>query len=39
NGCTTTKICCRTNCPPGRSTKPENRVHFASVDESRKNGF
>ncbi|MBT7832210.1 MAG: hypothetical protein HN667_01055 [Chloroflexi bacterium] len=39
NGCTTTKICCRTNCLPGRRTKPENHVHFASVGEARKNGF
>jgi len=30
HGCKTTKIYCRENCPPGRRTKPENRVAFAS---------
>ena len=30
NGCRTTRIYCRENCPPGRRTKPENRVLFAS---------
>ncbi|MBT4141712.1 MAG: hypothetical protein HOE50_01025 [Chloroflexi bacterium] len=39
NGCTTTKIFCRPNCPPGRRTKPENRAHFASVEEAEQNGF
>jgi AraC family transcriptional regulator of adaptative response / DNA-3-methyladenine glycosylase II len=28
NGCRTTRIYCRENCPPGRRTRPENRVHF-----------
>jgi AraC family transcriptional regulator, regulatory protein of adaptative response / methylated-DNA-[protein]-cysteine methyltransferase len=30
NGCRTTRIYCRENCPPGRRTKPQNRVHFES---------
>jgi AraC family transcriptional regulator of adaptative response / DNA-3-methyladenine glycosylase II len=28
NGCKTTRIYCRENCPPGRRTKPQNRVQF-----------
>ena len=28
NGCKTTHIYCRENCPPGRRAKPENRVAF-----------
>ena len=39
NGCTTTHIFCRPNCPPGRRTKPEHRVSFASADEARAAGF
>lgn len=34
NGCTTTHIFCRPNCPPGRRTKPDHRVAFASADEA-----
>jgi methylphosphotriester-DNA--protein-cysteine methyltransferase len=30
NGCKTTHIYCRENCPPGRRTRPENRVYFES---------
>ena len=30
NGCRTTHIFCRENCPSGRRTKPENRVRFAN---------
>ena len=29
-GVRTTRIYCRENCPPGRRTKPENRVYFES---------
>ncbi|MDA1280132.1 MAG: hypothetical protein O3B95_08865 [Chloroflexi bacterium] len=39
NGCTTTKIYCRPNCPPGRRTKPENRVYFTSTDDALAAGF
>ena len=39
NGCSTTKIYCRPDCPPGRRTKPENRVYFQSVEDARANGY
>ncbi len=39
NGCRTTKIYCRPGCPPGRRTKPENRVHFNSREEARAHGY
>ncbi|HIF71338.1 MAG TPA: hypothetical protein EYQ61_02070 [Dehalococcoidia bacterium] len=39
NACTTTNIFCRPNCPPGRRTKPENRIHFKSITEAEQNGF
>ena len=39
NGCTTTRIFCRPNCPPGRRTKMENRVRFASAEEASAAGF
>ena len=39
NGCTTTRIFCRPNCPPGRRTKAENRVRFASAEEAYAAGF
>jgi AraC family transcriptional regulator of adaptative response/methylated-DNA-[protein]-cysteine methyltransferase len=39
NGCTTTKIFCRPNCPPGRRTKPEHQVEFASVDAAYAAGY
>ncbi|MCH7621282.1 MAG: hypothetical protein IH870_05230 [Chloroflexi bacterium] len=32
NGCTTTRIFCRPNCPPGRRTKPEHRVVFKNAE-------
>ena len=31
NGCTTTKIFCRPNCPPGRQTRPEHRAAFHTI--------
>jgi methylphosphotriester-DNA--protein-cysteine methyltransferase len=30
NACTTTRIFCRPDCPPGRRTNPENRIQFTS---------
>jgi len=39
SGCRTTKIYCRPDCPPGRRTKPENRVYFRSVEEARVSGY
>ena len=39
HGCRTTRIYCRPDCPPGRRTKPENRVYFQSVEEARANGY
>ncbi len=39
NGCRTTKIYCRTGCPPGRRTKPENREYFNSQAEARAKGY
>jgi O-6-methylguanine DNA methyltransferase len=39
NGCRTTKIYCRPGCPPGRRTKPENRVYFNSREEARQKGY
>ncbi len=39
SGCTTTKIFCRPNCPPGRRTKPEHSVSFASIEEAVKAGY
>jgi len=39
NGCRTTKIYCRPGCPPGKRTKPENRVHFESREEARGRGY
>lgn len=39
NGCRTTKIYCRPDCPPGRRTKPENRVTFTSAEEARAQGY
>jgi len=38
-GCRTTKIYCRPGCPPGRKTRPENRVYFSSGKEARAAGF
>jgi methylphosphotriester-DNA--protein-cysteine methyltransferase len=39
NACRTTKIYCREDCPPGRRTKPENRVQFASQADARAAGY
>jgi AraC family transcriptional regulator of adaptative response / DNA-3-methyladenine glycosylase II len=39
NGCRTTKIYCRTGCPPGRRTRPANRVQFASEAEALAAGY
>jgi methylphosphotriester-DNA--protein-cysteine methyltransferase len=39
NGCRTTRIFCLENCPPGRRTRPENRVHFDSRAEAEAAGY
>jgi methylphosphotriester-DNA--protein-cysteine methyltransferase len=39
NACTTTRIYCRENCPPGRRTKPEHRVSFESEALARSAGY
>lgn len=39
NGCRTTRIYCRPDCPAGHRTKPENRVYFRSREEARANGY
>jgi methylated-DNA-[protein]-cysteine S-methyltransferase len=39
SGCRTTKIYCRPDCPPGRRTKPENRVYFRSIAEAKRKGY
>lgn len=39
NGCTTTRIFCRPDCPPGRRTKPEHRVTFADEREAATAGY
>ena len=39
NGCRSTKIYCRANCPPGRRTKPENRVQFESEASASAAGY
>ena len=39
NACTTTRIVCRPNCPPGRRTKPENRMYFESLDKAYNKGY
>ena len=39
NACKTTMIFCRPNCPPGRRTKPENRVDFESFQAAKDAGF
>jgi len=39
SGCRTTKIYCRTDCPAGRRTKPENKTYFRSREEARINGY
>ncbi|MQG27230.1 MAG: hypothetical protein FI723_02450 [SAR202 cluster bacterium] len=39
NACTTTRIFCRPNCPPGRRTKPENRTTFSDAESATEAGF
>ena len=39
NGCITTKIFCRPNCPPGRRTKESNRVYFPNIKEAKRSGY
>ena len=39
HACRTTRIYCLANCPPGRRTKPENRLSFASRAEAEAAGF
>ena len=39
NGCTTTRIFCRPDCPPGRRTLPSHRVAFASEPDARAAGY
>jgi len=39
SGCRTTRIYCRSGCPPGRRTLPKNRVYFASREEARAAGY
>lgn len=39
HGCRTTKIYCRPDCPPGKRTKPDNRVYFKSVEEARNSDY
>ncbi len=38
-GCTTTKIYCRFDCPPGRRMKQSNRVTFDSRAEAVGTGY
>ncbi len=39
HGCKSTHIYCRENCPPGRRTKPANRVAFATELEAIAAGY
>lgn len=39
NGCRTTHIYCRPDCPAGRRTRPENRVHFQSREDAIARGY
>ena len=39
NACSTTKIVCRPNCPPGRRTKPENRRSFPTLPDAYNAGY
>lgn len=39
NGCRTTRIYCRPDCPAGKRTKAENRIHFRSRKEAREQGY
>lgn len=38
-GCRTTRIYCRLDCPAGKRMKPENRVYFGSHEEARASGY
>ena len=38
-GCRTTRIYCRPDCPAGKRMKAENRVGFSSREEARTNGY
>ena len=38
-GCRTTRIYCRPDCPAGKRMKPHNRIHFSSVEEARASGY
>ena len=38
-GCLTTRIYCRVDCPAGKRMKPENRVYFSSRKEARARGY
>lgn len=38
-GCLTTRIYCRVDCPAGKRMKPENRVYFSSHEKARANGY
>jgi methylated-DNA-[protein]-cysteine S-methyltransferase len=38
-GCRTTKIYCRPDCPAGKRMSAQNRVRFRSTEEARSNGY
>jgi len=38
-GCRTTRIYCRPDCPAGKHAKPENLVYFQSREEARAHGY
>jgi len=38
-GCRTTRIYCRPDCPAGKHAKPENLVYFKSREEARAHGY
>ena len=38
-GCRTTRIYCRFDCPAGKRMKSENRVYFSSREEARASGY
>ncbi|MCD6390433.1 MAG: methylated-DNA--[protein]-cysteine S-methyltransferase [Dehalococcoidia bacterium] len=38
-GCRTTRIYCRPDCPAGKHVKPENLVYFKSREEARAHGY
>ncbi len=39
SACKTTKIYCRPNCPPGRRTKPQNSIRFATIEDAVASGY